>query len=81
MSIVAALGIFLLLVILFRYVALGSIIAAASLPVMALLLGETQTSIAVVLVAAACLLIIVKHHQNIRRIATGTEPRFSWKRR
>jgi len=81
MSILAALAIFVLLVISFRYVALGSIIAAASLPVMAVILGETQASIAVLMVAAACLLIILKHHQNIRRIFSGTEPKFNLKRR
>ena len=81
MSILAALAIFVLLVISFRYVALGSIVAAASLPVMALILGETQAGVAVMLVTAACLLIIFKHHQNIRRIFSGTEPKFNLKRR
>jgi glycerol-3-phosphate acyltransferase PlsY len=30
--------------------------------------------------AAVALLIIVKHHQNIRRLLTGTESRFGTKR-
>lgn len=80
-SILAALGIFVLLVASFRYVALGSIVAAASLPLLGLILAETQSGVAVALVASACLLIILKHHQNIRRILSGTEPKFSLKRR
>ena len=80
-SILAALVVFVVLVASFRYIALGSIIAAASLPLLGLLLGELETEIAVALVASACLLIILKHHQNIRRILSGAEPKFNLKRR
>ncbi len=80
-AILVVLGIFLLLAAAFRLVALASIIATASLSVAAMLLGEGQGSTGLVLVAAASLLIVLKHHQNIRRMLAGTEPRFQLRRK
>ena len=80
-AIVVVLGLFLLLAAAFRFVALASIIAAASLSVAAMLLGEGQGSAGLALVAAASLLIVLKHHQNIRRMLAGTEPRFRLRRK
>ena len=79
-AILVALGIFIVVAVALRYVAFASIIAAASLPVLALLLGEGHNSAELVLVAAASLLIISKHHQNIRRMLSGTEPKFQLRR-
>src|SRR5437899_4995489 len=80
-AIVVVLGLFLLLAAAFRFVALASIIAAASLSLAAMLLGEGQGWTRLALVAAASLLIVVKHHQNIRRMLAGTEPRFQLRRK
>ena len=80
-AIVVALGIFIVVAVALRYVAFASIIAAASLPVLALLLGEGHNSTELALVAAASLLIISKHHQNIRRMLSGTEPKFQLRRK
>jgi acyl phosphate:glycerol-3-phosphate acyltransferase len=80
-AIVAVLGLFLLLAAAFHFVALASIIAAASLAVAAMLLGEGQGATELALIAAASLLIVLKHHQNIRRMLAGTEPRFPLRRK
>jgi acyl phosphate:glycerol-3-phosphate acyltransferase len=80
-AIVVALGIFIVLSVALRYVAFASIIAAASLPVLALLLGEGHDSTELALVAGASVLIIAKHHQNIRRMLSHAEPKFQVRRK
>jgi acyl phosphate:glycerol-3-phosphate acyltransferase len=79
-SILLALAVFAAVVLAFRYISLASIIATASLPVLARLLGEAQTAAQVGLVLSGSLLIIVKHHQNIRRLLSGIEPKFQPRR-
>jgi glycerol-3-phosphate acyltransferase PlsY len=66
---------FVLVLVLTRYISAASILATALFPVWAYLYGEP----APVLLwgAAGALLIIAKHHQNIRRLASGTENRFT----
>jgi acyl phosphate:glycerol-3-phosphate acyltransferase len=75
-AIVLALVVFVLVLAMFRFVALGSIVASASLPASALLLREGEKPTGIALLAASALLIIVKHHQNIARMWNRTEPRF-----
>ncbi len=70
-------GIFFILALILRYVSLGSIVAVAAFPNLALVLHEYgNTPVALVLMAIASVLIIVKHHANIRRLLAGTENRF-----
>jgi acyl phosphate:glycerol-3-phosphate acyltransferase len=70
-------GIFFILVLIFRYVSLGSIVAVAAFPNLTLVLHEYgNNSVALVLMATASVLIIAKHHANIRRLLAGTENRF-----
>ncbi len=78
-TILLGLGIFILVLAAFRLVALASIVATASLPLMALWIGEKQKP--ALLLGAAALLIIVKHHGNIGRMMRGTEPKFRLRRR
>jgi glycerol-3-phosphate acyltransferase PlsY len=67
-------------VLLFRYVSLGSILAVATFPFLAWLLHEYgNTSVALTLMLLASLLIVVKHSENIRRLLAGTESRFGSK--
>lgn len=69
-------GVFVAIVLLFRYVSLGSIVAVAIFPLMVLLLRQFGASpVGIGMVAAASLLIVVRHHQNIRRLLAGTENR------
>src|SRR5216683_279603 len=58
-AIVLALVVFLLVLAVFRFVALGSVVASASLPVSALLLKEGERPTGVALLAAAALVVIV----------------------
>jgi glycerol-3-phosphate acyltransferase PlsY len=77
----AAIGVFFLIVAISRYVALGSILGAASFPVFAwFLVGGNRPAFFIAVQSLVALLIIVKHHQNIRRLLTGTENRFGAKR-
>lgn len=67
--------VWLLLVLATRYVSLGSIVAAALVPVLALVFGYSALYVAFGVLAAA--LIIVRHRSNITRLLNGTENRIS----
>ncbi|QHN02304.1 glycerol-3-phosphate 1-O-acyltransferase PlsY [Granulicella sp. WH15] len=71
-----ALGVFLVIFLLTKYVSLASILAACALPVFAYFLVPVRTPIAIAGFLFIPLLIVVKHHQNIRRLLAGTESRF-----
>ena len=80
-TILVAVAIFLAVVAAFRYVSLGSMIAVASLPLVAWALGDRQATPGMLLcMAAASIFIVAKHHDNIRRLLAGTENRFHWRR-
>jgi acyl phosphate:glycerol-3-phosphate acyltransferase len=66
-----ALGLFILLLLAFRYVSLGSVLAALALPLV--LLWEGATPVVLLLWADISLIVIAKHHENIRRLLKGTE--------
>ena len=67
--------VWLLLVLATRYVSLGSIVAAALVPMLALVFGYPALYVAFGVLAAA--LIIVRHRSNITRLLNGTENRIS----
>jgi len=66
-------GVFAIVVAVFRYVSLASITAAAALPVIALLMLERPDRLFLPFMVVAAIIIIGKHHQNIHRLLTGTE--------
>jgi glycerol-3-phosphate acyltransferase PlsY len=80
-AILLGMAVFVLMLATFRYVSLASVTAAASLPVFALLLREAGTYAQIVLVSLGSTLIILKHHQNLRRLFAGTEPKFKANRK
>jgi glycerol-3-phosphate acyltransferase PlsY len=79
-AILVTIGIFLVLVAVFRRVSAASLCAAASLPFFAVGFGETPDAPSIALTACTALLIISRHHQNIRRLLAGSEPRFQIRR-
>ena len=80
-TVLVAVCIFVVVVLVFRYVSLGSIIAVAVFPLLAWLLHEYGNSwLALALMSLASLLIVARHHQNIRRLLAGTERRFGLRR-
>jgi glycerol-3-phosphate acyltransferase PlsY len=73
--------IFFATVLLTRYVSLGSILAVAAFPLLAVLLpGPHRSPWALACMAAVSLLVITKHRENIRRLFAGTESRFGSRR-
>ena len=80
-AVLFALGIFVAVVLIFRYVSLGSILAVALFPLLAWSLHDySGTPSTLALMSATSLLIVLKHHENIRRLSRGAEPRLHWSR-
>jgi acyl phosphate:glycerol-3-phosphate acyltransferase len=61
-----------------KYVSLGSIVATAAFPVVAYFFLPDARELMPFIIGAAAL-IIAKHHQNIRRLLSGTEHRLELK--
>jgi glycerol-3-phosphate acyltransferase PlsY len=73
----AAMGVFVVVFALSRYVSLGSILSALAFPIFALLIPHRpRTSWETAVIFLVPLIVIVKHHQNISRLMRGTEYRF-----
>jgi glycerol-3-phosphate acyltransferase PlsY len=80
-AVLVAVGIFIAAVLIFRYVSLASILAVGCFPFLVYgMRAYGSAPVALVLIAITSLLIIVKHHENIRRLITGTESRLGVKR-
>jgi glycerol-3-phosphate acyltransferase PlsY len=73
-------AIFLVIVLITRYVSLASIIGSATFPLFAFYFVPYRTPIVIAGFLFIPLLIIVKHQQNIRRLLAGTESRFGAKK-
>jgi glycerol-3-phosphate acyltransferase PlsY len=70
-------AIFIVIFLVFRYASLASITTVALFPLLAWIVEPRRVAPPLLAVmAAASLLIIAKHHENIRRLLTHTEPRF-----
>jgi glycerol-3-phosphate acyltransferase PlsY len=80
-ALVCAVILFVLVVAYWRYVSLGSISAAAAMPLLTHFLWAPHHAPPLVITIgtlAAVLLIIYKHKGNIRRLMDGVEPKFSF---
>ncbi len=69
------LAVFILLAVPSRYVSLGSVCAAISLPIWCAVLGFPPASI--VPVAIVALVVIWAHRSNIKKLMSGTESKFT----
>ncbi len=81
LAFLASIALFALVVIFWRYVSLGSISAAAAMPLLIYFLWAPHHAPppAVTLGAlAAAALIVYKHDANIQRLVQGEEPKFSF---
>ena len=74
-----AFAVFLLVAIPSRYVSLGSICAAIALPVWAYVFNFTTQ--ALIPTIAVAVMVIWSHRENIKRLRTGTENKFSLKKK
>jgi len=72
----SSVGVFALIVATTRLVSLGSIIAAVSIPFLAILLVPHRSTALLVGLSFISLLSIAKHHANIVRLLKGKESRF-----
>ena len=80
----AAVFLFLLVALFWRYVSLASISAAAALPLLVYLLyapGHAPPAAVSLSTLLAAVVVIVKHRNNIERLLAGTEPRFDMSRK
>lgn len=74
LAVLGAVLVFIILVVIWRYISLGSIAAAAVMPIMIWFMPHSwELLIAAALISA---IVIIKHHANISRLATGTESTF-----
>jgi acyl phosphate:glycerol-3-phosphate acyltransferase len=67
----------LITAVLFRYSSLSALIAVAAAPVLALWLGTVPQAW---LAAFAAVLVWIRHHENIRRLLKGEEPKIGKKK-
>ena len=69
----AAIPVFVIIVASFRYVSLGTLLAALCVPLGALMLGYPRAAV----LAALAIAVIIggRHHENIARLRAGTESR------
>lgn len=74
LAVTIAIGFFAAVMFIWRYVSLGSITAAAVMPLAVYLLGGDKKVLGVTIVIAA--IVIIRHHGNIKRLISGTEIKF-----
>lgn len=74
LAVLSSLGVFVAVLLIWRYVSLGSITAAATTPLFVALIEHNGLYILMSIVIAA--IVIHKHQANIERIKAGTEMKF-----
>lgn len=77
-GVVMVLVLFVIVVVLWRYISLGSIIATSAFPFLVYFMGHSTLSSPIILATfLGAALIVTKHHENIRRLLQGTENKFT----
>ncbi len=72
--------VFIVVFVISRYVSLASILASLAIPLLAMYFAPNMSHIVLFGFVFIPLLVVVKHHQNIRRLLSGTESRFGTKK-
>lgn len=84
LEVAAGLAAFLVIMILFRYVSLGSmtgvVVFVAAVWIRQYESAEAVAPLYLAVASLAGLLILFTHRQNLKRLAAGTEPRFRWRK-
>ena len=84
-AILVAFAVWLVIFLITRYISLGSILAALSLPIFMLIqkysLNQPISQTLLWFTVTTGLLVIIKHHGNIKRLFSGTESKFQWKKK
>ncbi|HKZ51954.1 MAG TPA: glycerol-3-phosphate 1-O-acyltransferase PlsY [Candidatus Acidoferrales bacterium] len=80
LAVAGALLVWLVVVLGWRYVALGSVLATCAYPLFAFAFYRSELPATLAAVACA-VIIILRHRSNLERLVQGTEPRFSLKRK
>lgn len=81
LAVLAAVVFFVVVVLVWRYVSLGSISAAAAMPLLVYFLwapGHAPPLVVTFGTLLAAALLIIKHDANLQRLVDGTEPKFSF---
>jgi acyl phosphate:glycerol-3-phosphate acyltransferase len=78
LAVLPAALVWLAITISFRYVSLGSILAAACVPLGALLLGAPPPFVIAAFAVGA--IVVARHHANITRLLAGHEPKLGQRR-
>lgn len=74
LAVALAIALFAGLMFIWRYVSLGSISAAFAMPVAVFFLGGSSNLTIVTAIISA--IVIIRHHENIKRLISGTENKF-----
>jgi len=81
-AVLIAAAVFLVIVLVSRYVSLGSVVAVAIFPSLVWQLHQYGNAWpALAFISLAALLIVLRHYGNVSRLLAGTESRFEWKGR
>jgi len=79
LAVAASLGVWLIVVAGWRFVSLGSVLAAAAFPLFAFSLYRPPLAITLAAVVGASV-VILRHRSNLKRLVRGTEPKLTLKR-
>ncbi len=80
LSVICSLASFVIILFMFKYISLGSIVAAVLLPAFVFIFGENGFLNLVLLFAVfTAVFVVYKHKENINRLREGTESKFTVK--
>lgn len=70
-------AIFLICVVISRYISLGSVVAAIAFPVLTFFINRQSTEGMILIIIMVCM-VLFRHSSNVKRIFNGTENKFSF---